>query len=124
MVRMISTIFLYKNHRFIRIFSSGSSPITDEICYFRISYSGFFSTYTLLCSRSAFIGLSERFGSFQAQHKPAHDHQRTSGITITSAATARNIRLIVKTRLFRHTRAWHIMMNITIKAHRHTTVSV
>jgi len=98
--------------------------MTDKICYFRISYSGFFSAYTLLCSRSAFIGLSERFANFQTQHKSAHDHQRTFRITITSAATARNIRLIVKTRLFRHTRAWHITLSITIKARRHTTVSV
>ena len=65
----------------------------------------------------------ERFGSFQVQHKRAHDHQRAFRIT-TSAAIARHIRLIVKTRLFRDTRAWHITLNMTLKPRHHTTVSV
>ena len=69
-------------------------------------------TYTLLCSQSALTGLKERFGSFQAQHKCAHDHQRTFRIMIISAATECNIRLIEGTILTSHTGiAYHVAHN-------------
>jgi len=53
--------------------------------------------HLLLCSQSALTGLWERFGRFQTKNKSAHDHQRTFTIMITTAATARNIRLLVGT---------------------------
>jgi len=37
------------------------------------------------------------------QHKRAHDHQRAYRIIITTAATARKIRLIVETIIASHT---------------------
>jgi len=41
--------------------------------------------------------------TFQAQHKRAHDHQRTFKIIITTAAIAPNIRLIAETIITSHT---------------------
>jgi len=49
----------------------------------------------LSTSRNADFCPLERFGSFQAQHNHAQNHQRAYGIMITTDATACNIRLIV-----------------------------
>jgi len=56
---------------------------------------------------SALTGHQERFGSFQTQHKRAHNHQRTFRVIITAAVTARNIRLIAETIITSHTGILH-----------------
>jgi len=56
---------------------------------------------------SALTGLCKRFGSFQTQHRRAHDHQLTFRITVTTAATERHIRLIVETIITSHTGIAH-----------------
>jgi len=62
---------------------------------------------------SALTGHLERFGSFQTQHWHAHDvYQRTFRIMITTAVTARNIRLIVETIIMSHTSiGYHVERN-------------
>jgi len=52
---------------------------------------------------STLTGLLKKFGSFQTQHKRAHDQQRMFRIMLTTAATVRNIRLIVETIIASHT---------------------
>jgi len=64
-------------------------------------------------------GLWERLGSFQTQHKSAHDHQRA--YRRTTATTARNIRLIVETIITSHTCIAFFVSNITLKARTHTS---
>jgi len=65
-------------------------------------------------------GLWERFGTFKAQDKHAHHHQRTFRVIITSAATVRNNRLIAEMILTSHMGiAYHTEHNAQSKPPHH-----
>jgi len=68
-------------------------------------------------------GLWERIGSFQTQHKRAHDHQRAYGIMITTTVSERNIRLIVEKIIMSHMGIAYRVEH-TAQGTRRTTVSV
>jgi len=68
-------------------------------------------------------GLWERIGSFQTQHKRAHDHQRAYGIMITTTVSERIIRLIVEKIIMSHMGIAYRVEH-TAQGTRRTTVSV
>jgi len=74
---------------------------------------------------SALTGLWERFANFQTQHRVLTIQQGTFRIMKTTAATARNTRLIAEVIITSHTGiAYHLEHTVMVKARRRTTVLV